>query len=65
MGPIRDPSDAVDLRKATPCFPSTWPWQTLYPFCDELLATVYANSPDLWQELRSTCTAVSSLNVGQ
>ena len=39
-------------------FPSTWPWRALYPFCEELLATVYPKSSDLWQELRSTCTAV-------
>ena len=39
-------------------FPSTWPWGALAPFCDELLATVYAISPDLWRELRSTCTDV-------
>ena len=41
-------------------FPSTWPWRALYPFCDELLGTVYPypNSLDLWQELRSTCAAV-------
>jgi hypothetical protein len=31
----------------------------LNSFCEELLATVYPNSVDLWQELRSTCTAVS------
>ena len=56
MGTIRDPNDAL---KGDALFPSTWPWRALYPFCDELLATVYPNSPDLWQELRSTCTAVS------
>ena len=40
-------------------FPTTWPWRALSPFCEELLATVYPRSPDLWQELRSTCSAVN------
>lgn len=32
----------------------------MYPFCEELLATVCSNSPDHWWQLRSTCTAASS-----
>ena len=42
-------------------FPSTWPWRARYPFEQDLLATVYAKSGDLWLVLRDRCRDVTSM----
>ena len=42
-------------------FPSTWPWRAWYSFEQDLLATVYAKSGDLWLVLRDRCRDVTSM----
>ena len=42
-------------------FPATWPRRAWYSFEQDLLATVYAKSGDLWQVLRDRCRDVTSM----